>query len=84
MHTKIPGRSIPLLVATNILSASAWVLYYLSYQAFGVIYTILLFSATPLLVYFAAALFLKEPLRRRHAIAFVIVLAAIVTAQLIR
>ncbi|MDP3794866.1 MAG: DMT family transporter [bacterium] len=72
-----------LLIGTNTLTSVAWLLYYFSYQRSGIIYTILLFSIHPLLVYFSSVFFLKEPLQWKKLAAFVVVLAAIVTAQIV-
>lgn len=72
----------PLFILTNILSAVAWILFYFSYQRAGIIYTILLFSLQPLLVYFASLFFLKEPFRPKKFIAFLVVLVSIVVAQI--
>ena len=78
---KIPPGAGLLLILTNILTTVAWILFYFSYQRSGIIYTLLLFSLQPLLVYFAAAFFLKEKFERKKFIAFLVVLASIVIAQ---
>lgn len=77
-------RSWFLLVATNVLSACAWILYFLGYQRLGVVYTVLLFSLQPLLVYLFSLIFLGEPLVKKKFIAFLIVLASIAAAQAMR
>lgn len=71
-----------LLVAINALSAIAWILYYFSYQRSGIIYTVLIFSLQPILVYFASLFFLKESFQKKKFIAFLIILAAILVAQI--
>ncbi len=78
----VPLQTLPLFILTNVLSAVAWILFYFSYQRSGIIYTILLFSLQPLLVYFASLIFLKEPLQPKKITAFLIVLASIVVAQI--
>lgn len=77
----IPSRVIPPLLLTNFLSASAWILFYISYQRLGIVHTLLLFSLQPLLVYFGSLFFLKEALEWKKTVAFVIVIAAIGAAQ---
>ncbi len=80
---KISFKAFVLLLATNILTAIAWLLFYFSYQRLGVVYTTLIFSIQPLLVYIASVFFLKEPLRWKKAVAFIIVLLSIGIAQII-
>jgi drug/metabolite transporter (DMT)-like permease len=80
---RIPARGWWLLLATNALSSSAWMLYFLGYQRIGVIASALVFSLQPLLVYFAGVVILKEPFAPRKFIAFLIVLASIAVSQLI-
>ncbi len=81
--SKVSLKTFLLLVATNILTSIAWILFYFSYQRSGVVYTILIFSIQPLLVYLASVLFLKESLQWKKATAFVIVLLSIGIAQII-
>ncbi|MDO8524845.1 MAG: EamA family transporter [bacterium] len=79
--SKISFKAFLLLLATNILTSIAWILFYFSYQRLGIIYTTLIFSIQPLLVYMASVFFLKEPLKWKKAIAFLIVLASIGVAN---
>lgn len=79
---KIPERAVLLLILTNLLTTVAWILFFFSYQRSGIIYTVLLFSLQPLLVYFAAIFLLKEKLNHKKFIAFLIVLASIAVAQI--
>ena len=72
-----------LLLTTSILTSIAWILFYFSYQRLGIIYTILVFSLQPLLVYLASVFFLKEPFHWKKSIAFAIVLLSIGVAQVI-
>lgn len=80
----IPRRGWWLLLATNALSATAWILYFVGYQQLGIVYTGLIFSLQPLLVYFAGVVILKEPFVPRKFVAFLIVLGSIAAAQLMR
>lgn len=80
----VPIKALHLLILTNILTSIAWILFYFSYQRSGIVYTILLFSLQPLLVYFSAVFFLKEKFILKKALAFVIVLASITIAQIWR
>ena len=82
--SKISLKAFWLLFATNALTSIAWILFYFSYQRSGIVYTILIFSLQPLLVYLASVFFLKEPLQRRKTIAFAIALISIAIAQIIR
>ncbi len=79
---KVSLSSIGLLVLINILTTVAWLLYFFSYQASGIVYTVLIFSLQPLLVYLASLFLLKESLNKKKIIAFAVVLSAIITAQL--
>ncbi len=81
---KVSKESFPLFLATNGISAIAWILYFTSFQKFGIIYTALLFSIQPSLTYLSSVIFLKEKLRPRRVVAFAVVLAAAVAAQIIR
>lgn len=80
---KVSFKAFSFLIATNILTSIAWILFYFSYQRSGIIYTILIFSLQPLLVYLASVLLLKEPFHWKKAIAFAIVLLSIGIAQAI-
>ncbi len=81
---QITSKPFYLLVATNILTSIAWILFYFSYQRLGIIYTILLFSLQPLLVYFASVFLLKEPLEWKKVVAFIVVLSSIALSQIIK
>lgn len=81
---KISLKAFLLLVATNILTSVALILFYFSYQRSGIVYTMLVFSFQPLLVYLASVFFIKEPIHWKKATAFAIVLLSIGIAQIIR
>ena len=76
-------RAFWFLLATNVLSAVAWFLFYFSYQRSGVVYTVLLFSLQPLLVYLGTVVFLREKLQWKKFAAFQIVLGSIIVAELL-
>ncbi len=80
----VPGKAIPLLLLTNLLTTIAWILYFFSYQAIGIVHTVLIFSLQPLLVYFASIFFLKEKFNWKKFTAFIIILASIATGQIIK
>lgn len=80
---KVPKKAIPLLLLTNFLTTIAWILYFFSYQKLGIIYTILIFSLQPLLVYFASISLLKEKINWKKLTAFIIIIISIITAQII-
>lgn len=80
---RVTSKVFYYLVATNILTSIAWIMFYFSYQRLGIIYTVLIFSVQPLLVYFASVFLLKEKVQPKKAIAFAIVLISIVSAQII-
>jgi len=79
----ITKKAFFLLLATNILTTTAWILYFLSYKEFGIIYTVLIFSLQPLLVYFTSIFVLKEKLHWKKFTAFIIILICIILAQII-
>lgn len=72
------------LLATNMCSSAAWILYYYGYQQLGIVHTMLLFSLAPVLTYTFSLVFLREKFLPRRIVAFVIVLASIAAAQLLR
>ncbi len=76
------GRALGLLLVTNLLTSIAWVTLSFGYQQLGVIYTTLIFSLQPLLIYAASALLLKERISRKKVIAFFIVLCVITLTSL--
>lgn len=80
---RLPAQAMRLSFLPAALSAIAITLYFYSFQQFGIVYTVLLFSIQPLLVYASAVLFLKEKFHLKKAIAFVIVLGAITVAQIL-
>jgi len=80
---KVSSKTFYYLIITNILTSVAWIMFYFSYQRLGIIYTALIFSLQPLLVYFASIWVLKEKVQYKKVIAFVIVLISIVFAQII-
>lgn len=82
--TKISFKTFLLLLATNILTSIAWILFYFSYKISGIIYTVLIFSIQPLLVYIASVFFLKERPQWKKTVAFGIVLLSIGIIQAIR
>lgn len=71
------GHALGLLLVTNLLTSIAWVALSFGYQQLGVIYTTLIFSLQPLLIYVASALLLKERISRKKVIAFFLVLSVI-------
>lgn len=77
-----PKKSLPLLLLTNFLSSIAWILYFYSYQISGIIFTVLIFSLEPLLVYLAALILLKEKFHWKKFAAFIIILATIILSQI--
>jgi len=78
-----PKKSLPFLILTNILTTIAWILYFFSYQISGIVYTVLIFSLQPVLVYFASLLFLKEKFHKKKFAAFIIIILAISLSQIL-
>jgi len=78
-----PKKAYLPLILTNILTTIAWILYFFSYQKLGIIYTVLIFSLEPLLVYLTSIFLLKEKINLKKIIAFIIILLAIGIAQVI-
>ncbi len=81
---QLSHKALWFLIATNVLSAVAWILFLFSYQRSGIVYTVLLFSLQPLLVYAAALLVLKERFQPKKFVAFLVVLGSIAAAQFMR
>ncbi|KKU06351.1 MAG: hypothetical protein UX07_C0002G0003 [Parcubacteria group bacterium GW2011_GWA2_45_30] len=79
---KITWRVFLLLILTNLLTTVAWLFYFYSYQRSGIIYTVLLFSLMPFLVYLASIFFLRETFHWKKFAAFLIVLGSIAAAQI--
>ena len=79
---KTSRRLLLYLTLISILSATGWILYGYSYQQLGVVYTTLVFSLHPMLVYLASIFFLKEKPHWKKSAAFAIVLASIAAAQI--
>jgi len=80
---RVPRKAYLPLILTNILTSIAWILYFFSYQKSGIIYTVLIFSIQPLLVYITSIFLLKEKTNAKKIIAFVIILICIGAAQLL-
>ena len=78
-----PKKAYLPLILTNILTTIALILYFFSYQKLGIIYTVLIFSLEPLLVYLTSIFLLKEKINLKKIIAFIIILLAIGIAQVI-
>lgn len=79
-----PKKSLPFLFLTNFLTTIAWILYFFSYQVSGIIYTVLIFSLQPVLVYFSSLFFLKEKFHWRKFTAFVVIIVAISLSQILK
>jgi drug/metabolite transporter (DMT)-like permease len=80
---RVPKKAYFPLILTNILTTIAWILYFFSYKESGIVYTVLIFSIQPLLVYFTSIILLKEKANAKKIIAFIIILIAIALAQII-
>lgn len=80
---KASVKALLLLLATNILTTIAWILYFFSFQKFGIVQTVLIFSLQPLLVYFASIFLLKEKLHWKKLASFIIILASIAISRII-
>lgn len=79
---KTPKKAIPYLMLTNFLTTIAWILYFFSFKQSGIIYTVLIFSLQPLLVYLAGIILYKEKIEAKKLASFAIILAAIILAQI--
>ena len=78
----VPRKALPLLFTLNLLTSIASILYLFSFQALGIVQTVLIFSIQPLLVYFSSVFFLKEKFDKKKFTAFAIILVAIVVSQI--
>ena|SRR3989344_1694558 len=79
----VPKKAIALLLLTNLLTSAAWILQYFSYQISGIVFTVLILSLQPLLIYFTSIFYLKEKPNKKKIISFIIILLAIITSQII-
>jgi len=73
----LPSKALPYLLASNLFTSVAWILFFFSIQVIGIIQTILIFSLRPLLVYFSSMFFLKEKFEMKKFVAFMVILIAI-------
>lgn len=80
---KVSLKAFSYLLITNALTSVAWILYYFSYQISGIVYTVLIFSLEPLLVYFASIFLLKERINWKKFVAFIIVLLSIALSKIV-
>lgn len=79
---RIQKKAFHFLLLGNALTSIAWIFYYFSFQASGVVYTTMVFLLLPLLVYFSSVFVLREPFHWKKGIAFAIVLISIAAAQI--
>ncbi len=80
----VSGKAWALLLATNVCSSAAWIMYYYGFQRLGIVQTMLVFSLQPILTYVFALTFLGEKFKPRRFVAFAIVLGCIAAAQLLK
>ena len=80
----VPKKALPLLLLTNLLTTTAWILYFFSFKILGITQTVLIFSLQPLLVYFSSVYFLKEEFHWKKFAAFIIILVAIFISQIFK
>lgn len=73
----LSSRAWGMVLVTNTLTSAAWILFFMSFQRSGIIFTLLIFSLQPLLVYFASIVILKEPVQWKKIASFFIILLAI-------
>lgn len=81
---KIELKPALLLIFINALSTAAFIFLWMGYQKIGVVYTVLVFSLQPLLVYISSVILLKEKFQLKKALAFLVILISIGIAQIIR
>ncbi len=79
----VSSKAWGFLLATNVCSSAAWILYYYGFQQLGVVRTMLVFSLMPMLTYFFSVTFLRERFVVKKFIAFLVVLASIAAAQVL-
>lgn len=77
----ISFRALRFLFLTNIITTTAWILFYFGYQRLGIVHTLLLFSLQPFLVYLSSIFILKERPSWKRSFAFVVVLCSIAAAE---
>jgi drug/metabolite transporter (DMT)-like permease len=79
----VSRKVIPWFLVTNFLTTVAWILYLYSYQISGIVFTILIFSIQPLLVYIISLVFFREKFNWKKFTAFGIILLTIIISQII-
>ena len=79
---KINKSVIPWFLVTNFLTTVAWILYFFSYQISGIVFTVLVFSIQPFLVYLISLFFFKEKFNWKKISALLIILITIIISQI--
>lgn len=77
----LSARAWGLIVVTNVFTSVAWILFFVSFQRSGIVYTLLIFSLQPILVYLASMFILKEKVHWKKMTAFAVILCSIAFAQ---
>ena len=80
--SKISLKSHGLIIASAAAGAMQMILKFYGFGIFGIVYTTLIMTLAPILVYFASAFIFKEKLAKRTIIAATVILACIVWATL--
>tara|TARA_Y100000034_G_scaffold91319_1_gene110142 strand:- start:177 stop:1019 length:843 start_codon:yes stop_codon:yes gene_type:complete len=80
---KLNGKKYFHLTVTQVLIIVQLVLTYYSFQRFGVVYTMLIMTLMPILLYIYALVWLKEKLEWKKAVAGVVILVCVVVAQVL-
>ncbi len=80
--SKISLKGYGLIIASAVAGVMQMVLKLYGFSEFGIVYTTLILTLSPILVYFASFFIFKEKLAKRTIIAAVVILASIVWASL--
>jgi len=79
---RLTSQNILSIFILAIIATSYMTFMFSGFKDFGVVFTTLILTLTPILIYFFTVVFLKEKLRKRVVLAAAIILACIIYATL--
>ena len=79
---RLTSQNILSIFILAVIATSYMIFMFSGFKDFGVVFTTLVLTLTPILIYFFAVVFLKEKLRKRVVLAAAIILACIIYATL--
>ncbi|HLC38966.1 MAG TPA: DMT family transporter [Patescibacteria group bacterium] len=76
----LPKSGLALIAASAVMGAAQMILKFYGFEFFGVVYTVMVMTLGPILVYLSCFLIFKEELKKRTILAALVILACIVWA----